>query len=90
MERVEAEGRNYLHTLDTKLGDVSVEWVVRFGEPTDEILREAEAFSADLIAVSTASRSGLGRMLLGSVAEQVFRRSPVPVVLFHPGRMPTP
>jgi len=33
---------------------VPVDSVVRFGEPAEEILREAEAFGADLIAVTTA------------------------------------
>jgi nucleotide-binding universal stress UspA family protein len=56
---------------------------VRFGDETAEILVEAEAFGADLIAVSTAGRSGVGRALLGSVAEQVFRKAAVPVILYR-------
>jgi nucleotide-binding universal stress UspA family protein len=44
---------------------------------------EAEAFGADLIAVTTTGRSGLRRAVLGSVAEQVFNRSRVPVMLYH-------
>jgi len=60
---------------------------VRFGEPLDEILREAEAFDADLIAVSTVGRSGLGRTILGSVAEQVVRKAAAPVLLFRPSRV---
>lgn len=71
--------------IELKLAGLPAESAVRFGEPLEEILREVEAFGADLIAVTTAGRSGLGRTLLGSVAEQVFRKSPVPVVLFHPG-----
>ena len=88
MERLEAEGLDYLRAVEVKFGRVSVECIVRFGEPAEEILREAETFEADLIAVATAGRSALSRAVLGSVAEQVFRRSPVAVVLFHPGRSP--
>jgi nucleotide-binding universal stress UspA family protein len=62
-----------------------VECGVRFGDPVQEILLEAEAFGADLIAVATAGRSGLGRTVLGSVAEQVFRKARLSVVLYHPG-----
>lgn len=85
MQRIEGEGLDYLRMIELKLAGLPAESAVRFGEPLEEILREVEAFGADLIAVTTAGRSGLGRTLLGSVAEQVFRKSPVPVVLFHPG-----
>ena len=86
MARLEADGLDYLHTVEAHLDGVPVESVVRFGEASDEILREAEAFGADLIAVTTAGRSGVGRVAFGSVAEAVFRKAPVAVVLFHPGR----
>lgn len=88
-ERLESEGLDYLRTIEARLDGVPVECVVRFGDPVAEILREAEAFGADLIAVTTAGRSGLGRVALGSVAEQVFRRASVAVVLFHPPRFGT-
>lgn len=59
---------------------------VRFGDPVAEILREAEEFGADLIAVTTEGRSAVGRTVLGSVAEQVVRKADTPVVLMRPGR----
>ena len=62
--------------------------MVRFGDDVDEILREAEACGADLLAVTTAGKSGLQRVAMGSVAEQVFRRAQVPVLLYNPGRVP--
>ena len=88
-ERVETEGLDYLRTIEVKLDGVPVECVVRFGDPVEEILREADAFGADLIAVTTSGRSGISRVALGSVAEQVFRKAPVAVVLFHPPRFGT-
>ena len=54
-----------------------------FGLPADEILAAAKATSADLIAMATRGRSGLGRALFGSVAESVLRASPVPVLLIR-------
>jgi nucleotide-binding universal stress UspA family protein len=57
---------------------------VRFGDPLHEILKEADAFGADLIAVTTAGRSGVGRAVLGSVAERVFRKAGTPVLLYRP------
>src|SRR5262249_20668838 len=91
MERLQSEALDYLRTIEAHVEGVPVEGVpvecvVRFGEPLGEILEEAAAFGADLIAVTTAGRSGLGRIALGSVAEQVFRKAEIPVVLFHSGR----
>lgn len=86
MERLQAEGLDYLRTVEMQFDGADIECVVRFGDPLTEILREADAFGADLIAVSTAGRSGIGRAVLGSVAEQVFRRAEAPVMLMRPGR----
>ncbi|SRR6266508_2020484 len=86
MQRLEAEGLDYLRTIETQFGDAPVECVIRFGDPVTEVLAEAEAFDADLIAVSTVGRSGVSRVILGSVAEQVFRKSKAPVMLMRPGR----
>jgi len=86
MERLSAQGLDYLATVEAQLDGVPVERSVRFGEPVNEILREAEAAEADLIAVATGKRSGIARELLGSVAEQVLRRADVPVMLIRPGR----
>jgi nucleotide-binding universal stress UspA family protein len=86
MQRLEAEGLDYLSKAEVQLGGVPVECVVRFGNPLEEILREAAAFDADLITVTTAGRSGLSRAILGSVAEQVMRKADIPVMLLRPGR----
>jgi nucleotide-binding universal stress UspA family protein len=82
---VESEQRDYLSSVEVGLAEIPVEGAVRFGEPVREILAEAEQWGADLIAVTTAGRSGLGRLVLGSVAEAVFRKAHVPVILYHPG-----
>jgi nucleotide-binding universal stress UspA family protein len=58
--------------------------VVGFGSAVDEILRVAAEESADLIAMSTHGRSGVGRWVLGSVADAVVRRSELPVLVVRP------
>lgn len=83
MKRLEAEGLDYLHTVEVYFDGAPVESVVRFGDPVVGILGETEAFGADLIAVTTVGRSGLRRVALGSVAEQVFRKADVAVMLYH-------
>lgn len=50
------------------------------GTPAESIVAAAED-GADEVVIGTAGRSGVSRMLLGSVAETVARRSPVPVTI---------
>lgn len=49
------------------------------------IVEFAHAQKADYIAMATHGRSGLRRLLLGSVAEQIVRHAHVPVLLYPPG-----
>jgi nucleotide-binding universal stress UspA family protein len=51
------------------------------GEPAAEILRAADEVGADLIVMGTHGRGGLGRVLMGSVAESVLREAPCPVLI---------
>lgn len=82
MERLAAEGRDYLETVEARLGSVPAHSVVRFGEPDREILVEAEAFDADLIVLTAAQRGGwLRRFTPAGLGERLLHASPVPVVL---------
>jgi nucleotide-binding universal stress UspA family protein len=51
------------------------------GEPAAEIVRAARGWGADLIVVGSHARHGLGRILLGSVAEAVMRHAGCPVLV---------
>ena len=84
MASLQSEALDYLRAMEFAFGDLPVDSAVRFGDPVREILREADDFCADLIAVTTARRSCVTRALLGSVAEAVFRRAQVPVLLYGP------
>jgi nucleotide-binding universal stress UspA family protein len=79
--RVEHEEMAYLKQAARDLEGLAVETVVRFGDPAAEIVSEAEASGADLVAMATHQRSGVARVLKGSVAERVERATTVPVVL---------
>jgi nucleotide-binding universal stress UspA family protein len=83
MERLTAQGLGDLEVAESELAGVPVERVVRFGEPVEEILLEADAFDADLIALTTTSRSRLGSALTPGVGERVLREAPAPVVLLR-------
>ena len=54
------------------------------GVPAAEIIRTAAAKGADLIITGTHGRTGLRRILMGSVAEQVLRGAPCPVLTVRP------
>lgn len=53
------------------------------GRLSDHVNTQAGAWPADLIVIGTHGRRGIGRMVLGSDAEQVLRNAPVPVLLFR-------
>jgi len=55
--------------------------VVAYGEPAAQILLQARKFRVSLIAMATAGRKGLSRLLLGSVAESVVRKMDRAVLL---------
>jgi nucleotide-binding universal stress UspA family protein len=62
---------------DTELFD-------NFGERLADVVADAATrFKADLIVVGTHGRRGLGRMMLGSGAEQIIRLAPVPVLVIR-------
>jgi len=72
--------------------DHAVEWglearpLVWEGEPADAILAAAASEGADIIVVGSSGRSGVGRILLGSVSDDVIRRSPIPVMVVRAQR----
>lgn len=48
---------------------------------SETVIAQAKAWNADLIVIGTHGRRGVGRVLLGSDAEQIVRTAPVPVLL---------
>jgi nucleotide-binding universal stress UspA family protein len=51
------------------------------GIPHEEIIMTAKEWEADVIIMGSHGRSGLSHLLMGSVSEQVLKRSPVPVLI---------
>jgi len=62
-------------------GAAPVEAQVRQGQPVQEIVRHAQEAGVDLIILSTHGRTGLRHVLMGSVAENVVRYAPCPVLV---------
>jgi nucleotide-binding universal stress UspA family protein len=82
--RVLEQGLEKLQPPDS---GTAVERRLEEGDPTAEILRLASEANCDLIVLGTHGRTGLSRLLMGSVAEQVVRRARCPVLTV---KMPTP
>jgi nucleotide-binding universal stress UspA family protein len=82
-ERIDAQ--EYLAPVAIELRNKGVRATteVRSGDPAQEIVAAAREAGADLIAMSTHGRGGLGRLIFGSVAEAVLREAEIPVFLLR-------
>jgi nucleotide-binding universal stress UspA family protein len=74
-EQILAENRRWAEERE-----VPVDQVLRDGSAGELLLEEATTWQADLVAAGSRGRSGLQRAVLGSVADALVRKSPVPVL----------
>jgi len=76
------EGENAVEAVETRAEEQGVTVVsdIREGVPAAEILQYADSQDCDIVVMGTHGRSGVGRLLLGSVAEKVVRSSDAPVL----------
>jgi universal stress protein A len=84
-EKVLQQSTGYRRELEEKLRhcqrpNFNAELLLKEGDPGDEIIHAAQELGCDLIVIGTHGRTGLERLLLGSVAEKVLRRAPCPVL----------
>ena len=82
----EALARTYLETFAARLRNAGVhaDSVIRTGTPARAILQEAMIRDVQLIIMGTNTRPMLSTAVLGSVADQVARDAPCPVLLVRP------
>lgn len=64
--------------------DIEVETEIQVGHPSREIVTYSEGNNVDEIMMGSHGREWASRILLGSVAERVLRRAPVPVTIVRP------
>lgn len=81
----EEEARHYFGQLSRAYAFEDVDVIFRTveGEPASVIVDTAVADKIDLIVMSSHGRAGLGRWILGSVAQRVVRQAPCPVLIMH-------
>jgi universal stress protein A len=74
--------KQFAHDWVTSLA--KVRYLIKSGDPVAAILDAAEERRADLIVLATHGRTGIKRLLIGSVAEKVVRHSSCPVFIVKP------
>jgi nucleotide-binding universal stress UspA family protein len=72
------------HVAKVGLGGVASHIDVRFGDPALDVIASAVEHHCSLIVITVESRSRLGKLLLGSHAQQIILDSPIPVVGVKP------
>jgi nucleotide-binding universal stress UspA family protein len=85
------EAEEYLAAAVRRLKDKGVknlETHVWYGPPAAAIAEAAQVQKVDLIVMSTHGRSGLGRLILGSVAESVLRGTRTPILVVRADSAP--
>jgi len=76
------EAETYLGEVATRMGSgCSVSTVAVAGDPAEAIFEEIRKRGVNLVVMSTHGRSGIGRWVYGSVADQIMRGTEVPVFL---------
>jgi nucleotide-binding universal stress UspA family protein len=85
LEQSEKSAEERMHQLaaETQLPFDRVVTRAVIGTPVDQILAMVAEHNIDLVVLGTHGRGMVGHLLLGSVAERVIRRSPVPVLTLH-------
>lgn len=83
MEPLKMSAQSYLKKMGSKLKErgIPTKYEVRVGAAGYEIIKLADEINADLVAMLTHGRSGIGRWVFGSVAERVVRSGNTPVLL---------
>lgn len=82
VEDEEKEAMRMLHELKPTVEGVEASYAVEFGVPAEQIVQYANENDIDMIVVGTHGRTGLRRVLMGSVAEAVVRKAECPVLAF--------
>jgi nucleotide-binding universal stress UspA family protein len=85
VEGIKTERKELLEKLMAKsaFDRKNMRTIFKIGNPTDELLKLIVKENVDMIVMGIKGHSNLEHMLVGSVAEKLFRRSPVPVISFR-------
>ncbi|MGB5747143.1 MAG: universal stress protein [Desulfobacterales bacterium] len=85
IKELKAERRNAFEEIakNAILSRDSIKLILKVGNPLDELLKIIIKENVDLVVMGVKGRTDLEHILIGSVAEKLFRRSPVTVVSYR-------
>lgn len=81
---LEARVRELADLTEMQPAAAQIKGHARIGDPVATLLQMCVDYDADLLVVGTHGRSGIDRMLVGSVAEQLVRKARCPVLVARP------
>lgn len=82
-QKVEFSTQKMQELVETLDQEVEIDYQVLSGERVEKVLSEyAEEHGAEFLALATHGRSGLRRVVMGSVAEAILRQTVTPVIIF--------
>jgi nucleotide-binding universal stress UspA family protein len=84
VEAAKAADERHREELRETFARINAELLLEEGEIQSNLEKALEKYDTDLVIIGTRGRTGLSKMLLGSVAEEIFRTVPCPVVTVGP------
>jgi nucleotide-binding universal stress UspA family protein len=81
VEELKIASKDYLNISKHHLGDDSIRTMVVEGDTAESILKTAEEIGAGLIVMGSHNRRGLDKMLMGNSAEDVLKKSTIPLMV---------
>ncbi|MGC2171077.1 MAG: universal stress protein [Candidatus Sulfotelmatobacter sp.] len=83
-EDAQSEAREKIRKLTTRLGEIPRQTYLRYGQVWTNLSGIVRGKSVGLIVLGTHGRTGFSKLLIGSVAEDIFRHAPCPVLAVGP------
>jgi nucleotide-binding universal stress UspA family protein len=89
-DEIEQMAKGEMQRLDARLGALPHQTLIRHGDIWEVLSGMIQRMEIDLMVVGTHGRTGLGKLLLGSIAEGIFRQAPCPVLTVGPAVAESP
>lgn len=87
MEIIKTGSRNFLKKAKRHLGDESIQIIQKEGDFADTILNTAKEINADCIVLGSHSQKWLENIVMGSVTEEVLRKTSIPLFIVPTKKM---
>ncbi len=79
--QLENAANEYLEHLKSQLGDPSTKTLIKDGDAGEAIVEASDNLGVNVVVLGSHSRRGLDKILMGSVAEKVLRKSKIPLYI---------